>query len=140
METLKYKMIKSEVQYYTYCNQLESLLMEKNRSGLINDEIDLITLLIEKWDQDHSTFRFSDPVELLDSLMTENKLKAADLAVILNVSKGLVSDVLNYKKGFSKDVIRKLSTYFKVSQEGFNRKYSLKNQVKVKIRKERSFA
>jgi HTH-type transcriptional regulator/antitoxin HigA len=140
MEILKYKMIKSEVQYNTYCKKLESLLMEMNRSSMINDEIDLITLLIEKWDQDHSTFRFSDPVELLDSLLTENNIRATDLAMILNVSKGLVSDILNYKKGFSKDMIRKLSTYFKVSQEGFNRKYPLKNQVKIKSRKEWLFA
>jgi HTH-type transcriptional regulator / antitoxin HigA len=140
MEAMKYKIIKSEVQYNTYCNKLESLLMEMNRSSMINDEIDLLTLLIEKWDQDHSTFRFSDPVELLHSLLKENKLKAIDLAVILDVSKGLISDILNYKKGFSKDVIRKLSAYFKVSQEAFNRSYPLKTQIKIKNRKDRVIA
>jgi HTH-type transcriptional regulator / antitoxin HigA len=140
MEIMKYKMIKSEIQYKSYCNQLESLLLVKDKSGMINEEIELLTLLIEKWEHDHTTTRFSDPVELLDFLMTENKLKAVDLAVILNVSKGLVSDILNYKKGFSKIVIRKLSIYFKVSQEAFNRSYPLKNYAGDMNRKVKSIA
>jgi hypothetical protein len=44
------------------------------------------------------------------------------------VSEGLVSDILKYKKGFSKESIRVLSEYFKVGQEAFNRPYSLKTQ------------
>ena len=58
--------------------------------------------------------------------MTENSLKAKDLADILHVSKRLISDILNYKKGLSKDNIRLLSDYFKVAQEAFNKSYPLK--------------
>jgi HTH-type transcriptional regulator/antitoxin HigA len=46
---------------------------------------------------------------------------------LLGISKSYVSEILNYKKGFSKSVIRLLSTYFKVSQEAFNRSYALKS-------------
>ncbi|OYX94200.1 MAG: transcriptional regulator, partial [Sphingobacteriia bacterium 35-40-5] len=67
-----------------------------------------------------------DPVQLIQSLMEEHQLKAKDLVEILRISKGYVSDILNYKKGLSKDVIRKLAFHFKVSQEAFNRPYSLK--------------
>jgi len=52
-------------------------------------------------------------------------MKAQDLTAILGISKGYVSDILNYKKGLSKDVIRKLAEYFKVRQEAFNRPYNL---------------
>jgi len=55
--------------------------------------------------------------------MTEHNLKAKDLVDILGLSKGTVSKILNSNKGLSKDVIRKLSDYFKVSQEAFNRPY-----------------
>ena len=106
------------------------------RSGLIirgnkasNDEIDLLTLLIEKWDIEHSTFNDSDPVELLKTLMEEHDLKAKDLVDILDLSKGTVSKILNYHKGLSKDTIRKLSDYFKLSQEAFNRPYRLIHEV-----------
>ena len=89
------------------------------------DEIALLTLLIEKWDADHNSFDELDPVQLLHSFINEHKLKAKDLADILDISKGYVSDILNYKKGLSKEVIRKLAQYFKVSQEAFNRPYKL---------------
>ena len=52
-------------------------------------------------------------------------MKAKDLVDLLGISKGYVSDILNYKKGFSKGVIRKLSGHFKVTQEAFNRPYKL---------------
>jgi HTH-type transcriptional regulator/antitoxin HigA len=58
--------------------------------------------------------------------MEEKNLKAKDLAAILHVSKGLVSHILHYKKGLSKEIIRSLSEYFKVPQEAFNRSYELK--------------
>ena len=68
----------------------------------------------------------ADPIELPRSLMKEQKLKPKDLVYIFGVSKGLVSDILNYKKGLSREIIRKLSIYFKLSQEAFNRLYKLK--------------
>ena len=37
--------------------------------------------------------------------------------------------MLNYQKGLSKETIRKLADYFKVSQELFNRPYKLNNDV-----------
>jgi HTH-type transcriptional regulator / antitoxin HigA len=130
METLKYKIIKSEEQYHQYCSLLEKLI-ETNSSP---DEIELLTFLIEKWDEEHNSFDEIDPIEMLKSLMTERKLKAKDLVEILGVSKGLVSDILNYKKGLSKEIIRTLATHFKLSQEAFNRPYKLKLSANTHLR------
>lgn len=126
METLKYKVIKTEGQYKEYCNVLEELVSQENLSQELQDEAELITYLIEKWDEEHSTFYDADPVQLLATLMMERGLKSKDLVEILGVSKGLVSDILHYKKGLSKEIIRSLSKVFKVSQEAFNRPYKLK--------------
>ncbi len=102
METLKYTVISTISQYEAYCNCLEQLVFSNtNNNKHINDEIALLTLLIEKWDADK------------------------DLAIILGISKGYVSDILRYKKGLSKMVIRKLAAYFKVSHEAFNRPYEI---------------
>ena len=127
METLKYKVIKDQKQYEKYCDVLEGLISKDEQ--LYRDEIDLLTLLIEKWDAEHNTFDDSDPIELLKSLMDEHNLKAKDLVDILGLSKGTVSKILNYHKGLSKDTIRILSDYFKLSQEAFNRPYKLINEV-----------
>ncbi len=47
----------------------------KSRHKQQEDSIDLLTLLIEKWDEDHNTSTDADPIELLRYLMNENKLK-----------------------------------------------------------------
>ena len=127
METLKYTVIKDVEQYKKYCDILEELILNENNAT--RDELELLTLLIEKWDNEHNTFKDSDPIELLKALMNEHDLKAKDLAGILNLSKGTISKILNYHKGLSKDTIRKLSDYFKLSQEAFNRPYKLINEV-----------
>jgi HTH-type transcriptional regulator / antitoxin HigA len=130
---LKYTVIKSRQQYDTYCKVLEKLL-ESNEDNIDAEEIELLTLLIEKWDAEHSVLNEVDPIELLHLLMRNHNLKAKDLVGILGVSKGLVSDILNYKKGLSKDLIRNLSMHFKVSQEAFNRTYKLKNPINSHLR------
>jgi HTH-type transcriptional regulator/antitoxin HigA len=127
MKSLKYTIIKTKRQYNEYCNIIEELLTQDNK--IISDEIDLLTLLIEKWDAEHNSFDDLNPIELIKALMEENNLKSKDLIEILDLSKGTISKILNYHKGLSKDTIRKLSQYFKVSQEAFNRPYKLVNEV-----------
>jgi HTH-type transcriptional regulator / antitoxin HigA len=124
METLKYKIIKTEEQYWEYCNILEELVSKKQNNEF-EDEIEMLTVLIEKWDDEHSALDEADPVELLKFLMAENKLKAKDLASILDISKSTVSEILHYRKGFSKEIIRKLAERFKLKQEAFNRPYQI---------------
>ncbi len=116
MQTLKYKVITSEKQYDNYCRTLEELVFSKSKAVAVKDEIALLTLLIEKWDEEHSIFNELDPVGLLRSLMKDHQMKSVDLAKKLKVSPGLISDIVNYKKGFSKDIIRRLSWLFKLSQ------------------------
>ena len=80
---------------------------------------------MRKWDEGHSTLGETDPVEMLKFLMDENKLKAKDVAGLLGVNKSTVSEILHYRKGFSKEIIRKLAERFKVRQDAFNRPYKL---------------
>lgn len=126
MTALKYTVIKNKKQYKEYCNKLEELIFLNTKNNTIKDEIDLLTLLIEKWDAEHNSFHEVDPVQLLHSFMQEHQLKPKDLVDVLGVSKGYVSEILHYKKGMSKEVIRKLAERFKVSHEAFNRAYELK--------------
>ena len=128
MNQLKYTIIKSKRQYNEYCKILEDLVFQNSKSAKIQDEIELLTLLIEKWDQEHGQFMDLDPVSLLKSFMDAHHIKAIELSGILGISRGYMSDILHYKKGLSKEVIRKLSSFFKVRQDAFNRAYDLKQQ------------
>ncbi len=135
MEKLTYKIIKSKRQYYEYCGILEELVTLKKKAKTQQDIIELLTVLIEKWDTEHNTLAETDPIELLRYLMKENKLKSVDLAKLMEISPGLVSDILNYRRGLSKDIIRKLSERFKVSQELFNRPYKLVSSNNTHLKK-----
>lgn len=135
MAVLPYTVIKNTTQYNRYCRRIEVLLDSNAKSKSVADEIDLLTLLIEHWDDTHNTLGEMDPVELLKSLMEDHHLKAKDLADFLQVSKGYISDILHYKKGFSKEVTRKLAGRFKLRQEAFNRPYALKGVNTPKKRK-----
>ena len=128
MNQLKYTIIKSKLQYNEYCKILEVFVFQNSKSAKIQDEIELLTLLIEKWDQEHGQFMDLDPVSLLKSFMDNHHIKAIELSGILGISRGYMSDILHYKKGLSKEVIRKLSSFFKVRQDAFNRAYNLKQQ------------
>lgn len=133
IEVLKYTVIKNEKQYDKYCDILHDLdFSEKKKTKQMEDEAELLLLLIQKWDDDHRTWKMLDPVELLRSLMEDHQMKPKDMVELLDISKGYVSDILNYKKGFSKEVIRKLAERFKLNQEAFNRPYKL---VSVPLRK-----
>src|SRR5690554_6367217 len=120
MVTLKYRVIKDELQYNGYCKALRSLLESDSAN---TDEVELLTLLIEHYDATHERLSETSPIELLKSFMHDHGLKSKDLVELLGISKGYVSDILNYKKGLSKAVIRKLAARFNVSQEAFNRPY-----------------
>ncbi len=132
MAKLKYTVIKNQKQYNIYCKKLEKLIASGDSKN--TDEIELLTLLIEKWDAEINSIPDADPIELLKSLMEANNLKAKDLAEILGLSKGTVSKMLNYRKGLSKETIRKLSAYFKVSQEAFNRPYKIIKENNARLR------
>ncbi|HEY4831911.1 MAG TPA: helix-turn-helix domain-containing protein [Waddliaceae bacterium] len=134
MTELRYKVIKNKVQYNEYCKTLEDLVFSDIKNKGIKDEIDLLTVLIEKWDIEHNTFNEIDPIRLLHSFMEDHRIKSRDLVNLLGVSKGYVSEILHYKKGLSKEVIRKLAEYFKVSQEAFNRPYKLVSPINAHLK------
>jgi len=129
---LKYTIIKSERQYNKYCKVLEELVFKNRKKD--EDEIELLTLLIEKWDEDHYEISDIDPIQLLKSLMEEHQLKSKDMVELLKLSKGTISKILNYQTGLSKDTIRKLSDYFKLKQSAFNRPYPLKDPINKKYK------
>lgn len=125
---MNYSIIKSENQYIQYCNKIMELSSQK-ATRAINEEIELLELLIDKWDRENYAPQEKDPIELVKILMESKGITRTDLTDILDIKKSALSQILNYHKGLSKEVIRKLSDYFKVSQDAFNRPYQIKSSV-----------
>lgn len=127
MGYLTYKVIKDRDQYNKYCNLLEDLIMAEE-NGDREDEIELLTLLIEHYDAQQRESISSDPISLIKALMEENGLNQNDIAHIVNRSKSYVSEIMNRRKALSKDVIRLLADHFKIRQDALNRNYELKEK------------
>lgn len=121
-----FKVIKSKEQYMDYTAKLIKLW--ENPTDENEDARELLDVLIETWERENSKHENTDPVELIKFLMDNHNLKREHMMEILDVSKSTLSKILNYKKGLSKTVIRKLSEKFKISQEAFNRPYPIKSE------------
>jgi HTH-type transcriptional regulator / antitoxin HigA len=122
---LKYSVIKTKAQYKAYTKVLQELDEMETTNDEQEKEIELLALLIEKWDEEHNSFYDVDPITLLKSLMEERGIRPIDVTQP-GLSKSLLSEILNYKKSMSKEVIRMLAEFFKLSQESLNRPYQLK--------------
>ena len=68
MDTLKFTIIKSQDQYDKYCEMLENLLVNDDKKYF--DEIELLTLLIEKWDIDQNKFNDFYQIVLIKFFMS----------------------------------------------------------------------
>ncbi|MCC5943012.1 MAG: helix-turn-helix domain-containing protein [Balneolaceae bacterium] len=138
MDTLKYKVIKSDVQYIEYANRLEELVTKGLESQEAIDEYELLYLLIRTWDNEHRLAPELDPIELIKSLMKDHELSQNDLANIAGVGKSYISEISNYKKRMSKKVIRNIAEHFKIQQEALNRHYRLEGEGKFEERGSRT--
>ena len=126
MTTLPYTVIHSNEQYLTYCDQLEQLVQECGTDHEVL--IELLTLLIEDWDRRQQPVWSMDPIQIVNGLLDEHGLKPVDLARILDLSPGAVSNILHYRRRLTAAHIRILADHFKVRQEALNQHYDLHSE------------
>ena len=79
---------------------------------------DLLTLLIEDFEEKQYSLPRAKPLEALRFLMDQHGLKQKDLVNVF-ATPSIVSEVLNGKRELNKDHIKRLSVRFHVSPEVF---------------------
>jgi len=79
---------------------------------------DLLTLLIEDFEDKHYALKVASPIEVLNELMLANNLKQKDLVDVFGTP-SITSEVLSGKRKLNTQHIRKLSRRFRVSPEVF---------------------
>lgn len=101
---------------------LQALYQLEFRKGTLTSEekelADLLTLLIEDFEDKYYQLPKAKPLEVLSFLMDQHGLKQKDLTDIFG-SRSIVSEVLNGKRELNKQHIRRLSERFHVSPEVF---------------------
>jgi HTH-type transcriptional regulator/antitoxin HigA len=113
------KVIRSEAENERYIRVLDQLDRKGNRLSAAERHLaELLTLLIEDFEEKHYALKPADPVTVLEELMSAHGLKQKDLLDIFGTP-SIVSEVLHHKRQFTTEHIRKLSRRFHVSPEVF---------------------
>jgi HTH-type transcriptional regulator / antitoxin HigA len=97
-------------------SQLEALAHQDSLTAAEEDLLELLTQLIERFEEEHYAFapeQQATPLDRLLFLMESNPLKQSDLVGTLG-SKGVVSEVVNGKRGISKGMAIALGNRFNV--------------------------
>jgi HTH-type transcriptional regulator/antitoxin HigA len=79
---------------------------------------ELLTVLIEDFEQQTYALKPARPIEILRELMLANNLRQKDLLEVFGMP-SIVSEVLREQRGLTLEHIRKLSRRFHVSPEVF---------------------
>jgi HTH-type transcriptional regulator/antitoxin HigA len=110
--------IHNDKDYRKYVTRIEGLLEKKGRSAAENRYIDLLSVLIERYEEERDPIVAPTPLEVLRELMLANTMSQAALAKLLG-SSGIASEVLSGKRSLSKTHIIKLAGVFNVSTDLF---------------------
>ena len=80
------------------------------------DELDVLMLLVEKYEEERFAIPASDPVEAIKFLMEQNDLSRKDLEPYIG-PRGRVSEVLNNRRSLTLRMIKRLHEGLKIPYE-----------------------
>lgn len=119
LATVPPRVIRSEEQNESYLAALYELEQRHEEWTEAEAELaDLLTLLIEDYEEKSYRLPKASPLAVLAFLMEEHGLKQKDLVDVFGTP-SIVSEVVNGKREMNKEHIRRLSARFHVSPELF---------------------
>jgi len=121
MQTLP-SVISSDEELERLTEEIDRLMTKGIREGELSPEeeqlLELLSVLVESYEDEHYPFPEAAPNEVLKFLMEDRELKQKDLVHIFG-STGITSEVVNGKRSISKAQAKKLAEFFKISVELF---------------------
>jgi len=112
------RLIHSDEELAKYTEELFKLTAKARPSSAEEEAIELLTLLIERYEAERYPVPDADPVDVLRFLLEQNGLSQRDIAPELG-SESTVSLVLSGKRQLNRDHIARLSRRFHVSPSVF---------------------
>jgi HTH-type transcriptional regulator / antitoxin HigA len=111
-------LIESEEQLVAYTKALYRLTAEHRPTRAQVKAIELLTLLVERYEEEHYTVPKASPGDVLRFLIERHGLKQRELARELG-GESVVSEVLSGKRKLNAGQIQQLSSRFRVSPAVF---------------------
>ena len=112
---MKLKPIRNDRELDRALKRIEELWGAKSSTPR-GDELDILMLLAEKYEEEHFSIPASDPVEAIRFLMEQNGLSRKDLEPYIG-ARGRVSEVLNRKRKLTLSMIKRLHEGLKIPYE-----------------------
>jgi HTH-type transcriptional regulator / antitoxin HigA len=104
---MEIKLIKTEEDYNAAFKRLKQIF-QANKGTPEGDEMEMLSILIEKYEDEHYPIDLPDPIEAIKDRMEQMGLRQKDLERIIGV-KSLVSEILNRKRKLTLEMIRRLN-------------------------------
>jgi len=120
---MKIRPIKNEKDYQEALKKLEKVFDAKPDTPE-GDMAEILSLLIENYENQHYPIDPPDPIEAIKIRMEEMNMKQKDLVGIIG-AKSKVSEVLNRKRKLTVDMIRKLTKSLNLSASLLINEYKL---------------
>lgn len=120
---MKIKPIKTEKDYELALERLE-VIFDADPNSKEGDEAEILSLLIENYENQHYPIEAPDPIEAIKIRMEEMNLKQKDLVGVIG-GKSRVSEILNKKKRLTVDMIRELERILHISASVLVNNYQL---------------
>ena len=111
-------LIRSEEQLAAYTKALFKLTAEPRPTKAQREAIELLTLLVERYEQEQYSVPEASPAEVLRFLLQSHGLRQRDIAADLG-GESVVSEVLSGKRKLNTAHIEQLSRRFNVSPAVF---------------------
>ena len=118
---MEIKAIKTEQDYNQALNRLETIF----HAGIDTpegDEAEILSILIEKYEDMHYAIGMPDPIEAIKFRMEQMGMKQKDLAEAVGFT-SRVSEILNKKRKLTLNMIRKLSSTLHIPTEVLVQEY-----------------
>ncbi len=114
----KPEVVHDEALNQIYIQRIEELTSKGNVSPAQEKFIQLLTVLVEEYENKYHPVPNAGPLDILRHLMEVHELRQKDLVDIFG-AESTVSDVLNGKRDITKEQVRRLSNRFHVSPAVF---------------------
>ena len=120
---MELKPIKSEIDYRNALKRLE-VIFDAPADTKEGDEAEVLSLLVENYENEHYSIDAPDPIEAIKIRMEELNMRQKDLVGIIG-GKSRVSEILNRKKRLTVEMIRELERILQISASVLVNNYEL---------------
>jgi len=136
---MRTKILKTEQEYNQACKRIYSLMNSTANDiepeSPEGEELELLSLLVEKYEMEHHLLGAPDPVEAIKFRMEQMNLKQTDIAPLFG-GKTRVSEVLHRKRSLTLKMITLLNRYLGIPLESLvsgNKEIKLESAKREKL-------